>query len=448
MDLMQKSLEMIKKHPLCDSCLGRQFALLGYGVENEERGRSIKFLLVLSAHEASLKNDEGLKALKILASNGFSEMAQEMLKRMKKRLLGRGPKKRCFLCEDRVRNAESLAKKASALLDEYEYHNFLVGIELPLDAEEREDEFKAEFAVEHGESMRNEFGRLIGKKVAEHTGKPAEFMKPDVVVLVNPYAETVKLRVNPLFISGRYRKITRGIPQSKWFCSECRGRGCKKCNWTGKMYPESVEEIIGKPFLDATGGIRSSFHAAGREDIDARMLGPGRPYVIEIERPIRRFLDLKKLKEDINDYGEGRVEVSGLSYADKADVRKLKKAESTQKEYRVTIEFENAVTPEDLNRLRSRLAKTIIVQETPLRVLHRRADLTREKYIYDLDVKSLSPNKVEMKLRCQGGLYVKELVTGDEGRTRPSASEILGNKAKPVKLDVLNVLMTDWKVVR
>jgi tRNA pseudouridine synthase 10 len=269
-----------------------------------------------------------------------------------------------------------------------------------------------------------------------------------VVVLVNPYSETAKLRVNPLFVAGRYRKIIRGIPQSKWFCSECRGRGCEKCNWTGKMYPESVEEIIGKPFLEATGGIRSSFHAAGREDIDARMLGAGRPYVIEIERPRRRFLDLKKLAQDVNAYGKGKVEVSSLAYADKDGVRNLKKAESTQKRYRVTIEFENTVTPEDLNRLKSKLTNTMIIQDTPLRVLHRRADLTREKYIYEVDVKRLSPNKVEMKLRCQGGLYVKELVTGDEGRTRPSASEILGNRAKPVKLDVLNVIMADQKVIR
>jgi len=446
MDLLQKSLKMIEKHPLCNHCLGRQFALLGYGVENEERGRSIKQVLTMKAHESSLESNNGVKALKILASNGFSETAQELLKKMKKRLASKGHKK-CFLCEDRMGNIEQLAEKASASLNEYEYNNFLVGIELPLNAEEREDEFKAEFAVDHGENMRNEFGRLIGKKVAEQTGKPAEFMKPNVVVLVNPYNETVKLRVNPLFVAGRYRKIARGIPQSKWLCSECRGKGCEKCNWTGKMYAESVEEIIGKPFLEATGGARSSFHAAGREDIDARMLGAGRPYVIEIERPRRRFLDLKKLEQEINVYGKGKVEVSSLSYADKDGVRKLKKAESTQKRYRVIIEFEDAVTPEDLRRLKSTLTNRMIIQETPLRVLHRRADLAREKYIYDVDVKRLAPNKVEMKLRCQGGLYVKELVTGDGGRTRPSASQILGNKARPVKLDVLNVIMADQNVV-
>ncbi|MCJ7767320.1 tRNA pseudouridine(54/55) synthase Pus10, partial [Candidatus Bathyarchaeota archaeon] len=66
-----------------------------------------------------------------------------------------------------------------------------------------------------------------------------------------------------------------------------------------------------------------------------------------------------------------------------------------------------------------------------------------EKYIYEVNVKKLSPNKAEMRIRCQGGLYVKELVTGDEGRTANSVSEILNNKAKPLKLDVLNVIMEE-----
>jgi tRNA pseudouridine synthase 10 len=441
MDVLQKSLEIIERHPLCDHCLGRQFAMLGYGVENEERGNSIKLTLALEAHEMSLRNDEGLKTLKTLAVNGFSEVAQELLAKMKKHLKVKGLAKRCFLCEDKFRSVEFLAKKASALLEGYEYTNFLVGIELPTSVEEREDEFKAEFAINHGESMRNEFGRLIGKRVAEETGKSAEFMKPDVVVLVNPFTEAVELRVNPLFVAGRYRKIVRGIPQSKWLCSECRGKGCEKCGWTGKMYPESVEEIIGKPVLDATGGLKSSFHASGREDIDARMLGSGRPFVIEITRPKRRFLDLKKLEEDINTHGKGKVKVLSLKFADKDVVRMLKKAESTQKKYRVIVEFEKTITDEEISRLRRRLERAIVAQETPLRVLHRRADLMREKYIYDMEIKKLSSKKVEMKLRCQGGLYVKELITGDEGRTVPSVSEILGNKAKPVKLDVLNVIM-------
>ncbi|MEM2466292.1 MAG: tRNA pseudouridine(54/55) synthase Pus10, partial [Candidatus Bathyarchaeia archaeon] len=122
---------------------------------------------------------------------------------------------------------------------------------------------------------------------------------------------------------------------------------------------------------------------------------------------------------------------------------KLKKAESAQKEYRVTVEFEKEISDADLKLLEEKLSGTVIKQRTPLRVLHRRADLTREKYIYKVKAKRLSPKRAELKVRCQGGLYVKELVTGDEGRTTPSVSEILGNKAKPIRLDVLKVIVRE-----
>jgi len=93
--------------------------------------------------------------------------------------------------------------------------------------------------------------------------------------------------------------------------------------------------------------------------------------------------------------------------------------------------------------LEEKLNRILIRQQTPLRVVHRRADLTRERYIYKLKVKKVTPKRAELQVRCQGGLYVKELVSGDEGRTTPSVSELLNNQAKTLKLDVLNVIMDD-----
>jgi tRNA pseudouridine synthase 10 len=444
MDILEKALEMLEKYPLCDHCLGRQFALLGHNVENDERGRALKLTLTFKAHMAVLsKEKNGVKILKILATNGFSKTAAELLQKMKKRILSKSIPKMCFLCEDKFKNLDEIAEKALKELSGYEHGSFLVGIELPVAVEEREDEFRAEFNVCYGENMRNEFGRLIGKKIAESTRKTADYRKPEIVLLINPFTAKIKVQPNPLYIAGRYKKLVRGIPQSKWFCSNCHGKGCEKCNWTGKMYPESVEEIIAKPFLEVTGGIKASFHASGREDIDARMLGKGRPFIIQITKPKKRFLDLKEMENIVNAYAKDKVEVFHLHFADKAAVRRLKRAESSQKEYRVLIAFENKVSPEDLRLLEEKLTNVAVKQRTPLRVLHRRADLTREKYIYEVKVKKLSPKKVEMKIRCQGGLYVKELVTGDEGRTTPNVSEILRNKAKPIKLDVLDVIMED-----
>jgi tRNA pseudouridine synthase 10 len=442
--IFEKAFRMLEKHPLCDHCLGRQFALLGHGIENSERGRVVKLALTLKAHALFLSKDKGgVKLLRVLATNGFSEIAKEILKKMRRKVPSKKFPKKCFLCENKFEILENIVKEAVEQLKDYEFNNFLVGIELPFSVEEREDEFKAEFEVDYGENMRNEFGRILGKKIAKESCKSVDHKKPDIVVLVNPFTETLRLQVNPLYVAGRYKKLVRDLPQSKWFCSNCRGKGCEQCNWTGKMYPESVEEIIAKPFLDETGGEKVSFHASGREDIDARMLGKGRPFVIEVTKPKKRFLDLKKLEKSVNTYAHGKVEVSDLKFANKNVVRKLKKAETAQKEYLVLVEFEKKITAKDLRLLEKKLSNVMIKQRTPLRVLHRRADLTREKYIYEVKVKKLSPKKAEIYIRCQGGLYVKELVTGDEGRTVPSVSEILENRAEPLKLDVLNVIMSD-----
>ncbi|MEM3672656.1 MAG: tRNA pseudouridine(54/55) synthase Pus10 [Candidatus Bathyarchaeia archaeon] len=444
MEILAKALEMLEKYPLCDHCLGRQFAMLGHNMENSERGESIKLALVLKAHALALSKDkQGIKELKILATNGFSKIAKEILLKMKKPISDKATPEKCFLCANKFEAIDNLVQKAIEKLEGYEFRNFLVGIELPVVVAEREDEFKAEFEVNYGESIKNEFGRVIGRKIAEKTGKEVEFKKPDMVVLINPFTEEVRLQVNPLYIGGRYKKLARGIPQSKWFCQNCRGKGCEKCNWTGKMYPESVEELIAKPLLDLTGSVKSAFHASGREDIDARMLGEGRPFVIELTKPRKRFLDLKEVEEKINAHAKGKVEVSNLHFTDKDVVRKLKKAESAQKEYRVLIEFEKEIKASDMRLLEEKLTGLTVKQRTPLRVLHRRADMTREKHIYEVKVKMLSPKRAEMKIRCQGGLYVKELVTGDKGRTTPSVSEILGVQAKSLKLDVLNVIMED-----
>ena len=444
MELLQTAFSMLEKYALCDHCLGRQFALLGHGVENDERGRSIKLALTMMAHAGLSTGDKVyLKRLRVVAVNGFSKAALETLEQTKKHLSTGDLKKSCFLCEDSFDKLDILVEKSLNLLGEYEYSNFLVGTELPTTVEEREDEFRAEFNVQYGEDLRNEFGRLIGKRIAESNGKPVEFMRPEVVVLTNPFAGRVRLQVNPLFLAGRYRKLVRGIPQSKWFCRSCRGKGCEKCGWTGKMYPESVEEIIGKSILEATGGSKSSFHASGREDIDARMLGSGRPFVIEIAEPKKRSLNIKKLEKTVNAFGRRKVQVSGLKLAHKEAVRKLKQGESKQKEYRVLIEFDKKISPQDLQLLKEKLKNVSVDQKTPVRVLHRRADLMREKYIYDVNIRKMAPKKAEMKIRCQGGLYVKELVTGDEGRTTPSVTGILNNKATPLKLDVLRIIMKE-----
>ena len=158
---------------------------------------------------------------------------------------------------------------------------------------------------------------------------------------------------------------------------------------------------------------------------------------------MKRFVDLKEIESKINSEAIGKVEVSRLRFATKDVVRRLKKGENAQKEYRLLAEFENEVSDEGLQTLEEALTGAAIKQQTPIRVLHRRADLIRERYIYKFKVRKVSLKRALMEIRCQGGLYVKELVSGDEGRTIPNVSDLLGNKGKTLKLDVLKVIMDD-----
>jgi tRNA pseudouridine synthase 10 len=206
------------------------------------------------------------------------------------------------------------------------------------------------------------------------------------------------------------------------------------------MYQYSVQDFVSKPFLDETLGVECKFHGAGREDVDARMLGSGRPFIIEIKEPKKRLIDLTRVAERVRDGSEGRVEVSDLKLSSREDLRRIKTmATTTEKTYRAIVDVEREVNEDDIKKLIAGLTGTVVKQRTPLRVLHRRADKIRVKKVHQLQINLITPKKMEAVIRTQGGLYVKELVSGDNDRTTPSFSEILGVKAECSELDVIDV---------
>ena len=107
---------------------------------------------------------------------------------------------------------------------------------------------------------------------------------------------TVEVQVNSVFFYGRYQKFERGIPQTHWDCRACPGQGCEKCNFTGAQYLDSVEELIGRPVIETFDADNAVLHGAGREDIDARMVGTGRPFILEVVAPKTAHLDLPTLE--------------------------------------------------------------------------------------------------------------------------------------------------------
>ena len=318
-----------------------------------------------------------------------------------------------------------------------EFNTFLVGSQIPKDIQERDEEMFEEFDL-GVETIKKEVNRLIGLGIWERYDKDAEFERQDIVFNIDLRNEPkVRIQINPLYIEGKYNKYKRGIPQTKWPCTKCKGRGCEECNGTGKQYPESVEELISEHFLKLTKGKEAKFHGAGREDIDVLMLGSGRPFVLEIKEPRIRNLDLAKLEDEINKVNEGKTAYHGLKLCERGRKAEIKQSSpDTYKVYEAIVECDEAF---DTDKLEELTKLNEIHQQTPLRVLRRRTDMVRVKHVLDLSYEVMDEKSFTMRIKTEGGLYIKELISGDEGRSNPNVSEILGVNAVCAQLDVIEV---------
>jgi tRNA pseudouridine synthase 10 len=412
--------------PICDNCLGRQFAMLSTGLTNAERGRSIKIFLAM---EAAALNDTLL----------LEDLAPSF--RSARLCMGRKDEEdaRCSVClgEMRPDNLNMWADRAAEALRDMEYSTFLVGTKVSGLLAENEELLLADGGSTHAEPFKSELNREVGKLVAAKTGKQVELKKPDVVVHLNLGKSEVELQVASVYIYGRYRKLIRGIPQTRWPCRACKGKGCPRCEGSGRMYHESVDELIKPAVMAAALAEDTTFHGAGREDIDARMLGTGRPFIVEAVRPKRRAVDLNKLREEINRQAAGKVEVGELEMVKGDQVEKIKDA-AFEKTYQALIRLGSEVPEEKLKSVLKELVG-LIDQRTPTRVSHRRADKFRARNVYSADLTEVSGRSIRVTIRGDSGLYIKELISGDGGRTKPSLAESLGVDAVVEELDVINV---------
>lgn len=346
----------------------------------------------------------------------------------------------CVICNNLF---DKLGDDLYAKIDEkisqlgLEFETFLVGSQIPKDVQERDEALSEKFGLDV-ETIKKEVNRLIGLGIWERFDKEAEFERQDVVFNIDLKKKPkVRIQINPLYVEGKYNKYKRGIPQTKWPCTKCKGRGCDECNGTGKQYPESVEELISEHFLKLTKGREAKFHGAGREDIDVLMLGSGRPFVLEIKEPKIRNLDLADLEEKINKINEGKTAYHGLKVCERGRKAEIKQSSpDTYKVYEAIVECDDDF---DVAKLEELKKLNEINQQTPLRVLRRRTDMVRVKHVLGLSYELIDDKSFKMRIKTEGGLYIKELISGDEGRSQPNVSEILGVNAVCAQLDVIEV---------
>lgn len=405
-DVLTTAQALINEVSLCDHCLGRLFAKLSYGLSNAERGKALRVCLAM------------------ITDTEIKEPG------------------RCEICEDRFTELSKWAERAFKKVCGVQFNSFHMGTKVPAQIAQKEGRLQEKYNLAKAGNFSHEFNREVGKRFEDILRKKGErtqldLKNPDVVLVMDLLPSKVEVQINPIFIGGRYRKLIRGIPQTKWPCRKCKGKGCPICDFTGKKYPESVEELISPPVLEAAQGSDSSFHGAGREDIDALMLGKGRPFILEIKEPKTQDLDLAKLQVAINHWAEGKIEVKLTRFVDKDIVRKVKN-KKLNKTYRARISLSEVTSKSRFQKALGRL-KGRIKQRTPQRVSHRRADRVRKRRVLQISGKLIDNKRAVVKVKGEGGLYIKELISGDGGRTQPNLSDLLGISCEVSELDVMEV---------
>ena len=346
----------------------------------------------------------------------------------------------CPVCGGLFGRLSTWVERAVRAAEGFEWHRFTCGSRWDPERLAREEALWIEVGTEWGESVRSAFNRELGKKLAAATGADGVTEAPDVVFLADLPVGRVELTVLPIYFRGRYRKLDRTLPQTRWPCRRCHGRGCDYCAGTGKTYPTSVEEIVATPFLRATGAEGTRFHGMGREDIDARMLGRGRPFVLELLRPRSRSVDLGRIASELAQEATGKVEVQDLRPAEAIEVVRVKEA-SPEKSYRVGVAGDVPVAK--VNEALELALSQSIAQRTPKRVAHRRSDRVRTRRVVAARVVEAAEGRFTIDIRTEAGTYVKEWVEGDDGRTDPSLASLLGVPLKVEFLDVLEIHDTE-----
>ena len=301
----------------------------------------------------------------------------------------------CPFCENLFEEVDLLTDIIYDSISPYQFKRLQLGARFPKSQIEDEDSQRKRYGAAGSDGLKTGLVAEIAKRLNQRLeGVTLVNDKPEILALIDVLTLSVDLDVRAHYMYGRYRKLERGIPQTRWPCRACKGRGCERCEMTGLQYAKSVQDLIGNPLLSIFGSEEHAFHGMGREDIDVRCMGRGRPFVIEMKEPRLRKTDPIELMKLINDKAEGSIEITSLRDSNRSEVVRLK---DTPAEKSYTIRF-----------------KLLPLNEAEYTVLTAPLDLTKEN-------KGRSKNKRKRR--------------GDNKRdnTKPLPSEIETENVKPSK---------------
>lgn len=372
--------EILKEHNLCNNCLGRLFAPK----------------LGLSSHE-------------------------KLGKKIRSILRKPNPKS-CFICKNMMSKLDVQLSKMLEMSRDYEFSSFLIGGILRPSILDRDDLIRSKFKLQGINSIKGDVNREIGKRFGRKTKTSVDYQNPDIVFTLDFKNEECEIKPKPLFLSGRYTKNIRGIPQKQKPCRQCRGKGCHVCEFHGISEFDSVEGKIARLLYEKFGAQQAKITWIGSEDETSLVLGKGRPFFVKLVNPHKRTLRLAK-----------KVPLDGVFLH---DLKIIEKIPSNIIRFRSKVEMEiqtkNEIKSSQLRNLHKLEKQPIAIYES--------SGKKSQRNISDIQYKKKSNNSFSLFMKADGGVPLKRLADGIE--VTPSLSSVLENPCKCTVFDFHEIALT------
>lgn len=366
------SKKILSEHDLCDHCLGRLFA-----------------------------KKLGLTSNKLLG--------QKIRKKTKSK------NKKCYVCKNVFDTLHFYLDKMKETSSVYDFKTFLVGAKLKPSVLDRDDHLRSRFKLRGIDGIKTSITRELAKQFSRKTKRIHNVADPDLTITVDFKTESCEAHSKSLYVSGRYVKPVRDIPQKQKPCQNCLGKGCVTCQRHGMTEFDSVEGMISKYFFDRFGATQAKITWIGGEDTTSVVLGKGRPFFAKLLNPKKRK---PKIPDNIQ---SDKITILGLKQISKIPQGPIPFVSKVK----LYITTENPITAEDLAKLNELNNNTVAIYE--------KSGKRSEKKIHSIKYDVESQNSFYLSMKLDGGVPLKHFVAGED--IFPNVSDLISNKSKLERFD-------------
>ena len=343
--------QILKKHELCDNCLGRLFS----------------------------------KKLH-LSSNKF------LGKKLHK---NRTPTKKCYICKNLFENLNHFLKIMIDVSSDFSFQTFSVGAIIKPSIVDRDDCIRSQFKLRGIDSIKTDITKELSKSFSKKTKHVVDNRNPEFIFTLNFKDESCQIHSKSITLSGRYIKSMRGISQKQKSCENCSGKGCRFCNFHGISEFDSVEGMISQFIFEKMGGTVAKFTWIGGEDKPSLVLGDGRPFFVKLQNPHKRKLRLtSKIFKSLK--------INNLKIVSDFPKKPLKFISSIK----MRISTESEIEIKNMKKLKDLTKSPVVVYDV--------SGKRSEKKISSVKYKKISKNEFSLFLKADGGLPIKRFVNGDD----------------------------------